>query len=596
MAATPSGRGYWMVASDGGIFAFGDAGFYGSMGGKPLNQPIVGMAATRTGRGYWMVASDGGIFAFGDAVFLGSMGATHLNKPIVDIVATPSGRGYWMAASDGGIFSFGDAGFFGSTGAIKLAKRIQQMAATPSGRGYWLVAGDGGVFAFGDAGFFGSASDGSAEKRIVDIAPSATGNGYYMTASNGAVYAFGDAKYFGGAEGQKLTHGIIGMVAVNNGDPPVANDDTLTVDENTVGTVDVLANDRDADGGPLTLQSVSTPAHGTATIVGGLVTYRPASDYHGNDGFIYTVADSQGNTAVGQVVVTVRYVNQLPRAVDDTVTVPLGRSSTINVLANDTGLGDGLASLTVSQPPTNGKAAVSADGRSIVYTPNKKGVDSLKYLIVDGNGDNNEGTVRITVIGPDVAPNAVDIGPVPCGANGCQTDILKAQGVSLGDNGKISLVGQDQNGSVTVNEGTFTLKNSTVSFAPANKSVLTAQVVYQISDDNNGVGTPQVVQAKITFQNGAPTAQNDSGSLPASTGGDFRLTGHDPDGDPLTFWLDGLSGPPGVDPLPLFHFNPDGTFHFDGGPAGSQWVVTFHVVDDHNQASGPGTFTINVSA
>jgi len=73
MAPTPDNRGYWLVASDGGIFAFGDAQFYGSMGGKPLNKPIVGIAATPDGGGYWLVASDGGIFAFGDAQFYGSM-------------------------------------------------------------------------------------------------------------------------------------------------------------------------------------------------------------------------------------------------------------------------------------------------------------------------------------------------------------------------------------------------------------------------------------------------------------------------------------------------------------------------------------------
>ena len=65
MAAAPDGQGYWLVASDGGIFSFGPgAHFYGSMGGRHLNDPIVGMAASPTG-GYWMVASDGGIFSFG---------------------------------------------------------------------------------------------------------------------------------------------------------------------------------------------------------------------------------------------------------------------------------------------------------------------------------------------------------------------------------------------------------------------------------------------------------------------------------------------------------------------------------------------------
>ena len=131
--------GYWLVASDGGIFGFGDAGFYGSTGGMALNKPIVGMAATPDGRGYWLVASDGGIFAFGDAGFYGSTGGLVLNKPIVGMAATPDGRGYWLVASDGGIFSFGDAGFYGSTGGLVLNKPIVGMAATPDGAG--LLAG-----------------------------------------------------------------------------------------------------------------------------------------------------------------------------------------------------------------------------------------------------------------------------------------------------------------------------------------------------------------------------------------------------------------------------------------------------------------------
>jgi hypothetical protein len=120
ITATPDGKGYWEVGSDGGVFAFGDAGFYGSMGGKPLNQPIVGMAATRDGKGYWLVASDGGVFAFGDAVFSGSMGGKPLNAPMVGIAANPDGTGYWTVAADGGVFSLGDAPFEGSMGGQKL--------------------------------------------------------------------------------------------------------------------------------------------------------------------------------------------------------------------------------------------------------------------------------------------------------------------------------------------------------------------------------------------------------------------------------------------------------------------------------------------
>jgi hypothetical protein len=87
-AAAASGGSYWEVAADGGIFAFGSAGFHGSMGGQHLNSPVVGLAATPTGQGYWEVAADGGIFAFGSAGFHGSMGGQHLNSPVVGLAAT----------------------------------------------------------------------------------------------------------------------------------------------------------------------------------------------------------------------------------------------------------------------------------------------------------------------------------------------------------------------------------------------------------------------------------------------------------------------------------------------------------------------------
>ncbi|MHB1583948.1 MAG: NHL repeat-containing protein, partial [Acidimicrobiales bacterium] len=115
-AATPDEHGYREVATDGGLFAFGDAAFYGSMGGQHLVAPIVGIAATPDGHGYWEVAADGGLFAFGDAAFYGSMGGKHLVAPIVGIAATPDGHGYWEVAADGGLFAFGDAAFYGSMG------------------------------------------------------------------------------------------------------------------------------------------------------------------------------------------------------------------------------------------------------------------------------------------------------------------------------------------------------------------------------------------------------------------------------------------------------------------------------------------------
>jgi outer membrane protein assembly factor BamB len=87
--ASLPGGGYHLAAGDGGVFAFGDAGFLGSLGGVRLSSPIVAMASTVDGGGYWLVAADGGVFAFGDAGFLGSLGGTHLGSPIVALARTP---------------------------------------------------------------------------------------------------------------------------------------------------------------------------------------------------------------------------------------------------------------------------------------------------------------------------------------------------------------------------------------------------------------------------------------------------------------------------------------------------------------------------
>ena len=193
--------GYWINASDGGVFSFGNAQFYGSTGGMVLNKPVVAMAATHDAAGYWEVASDGGVFSFGDAPFYGSTGSIRLNKPMVGMAATPDGGGYWLVASDGGIFAYGDAQFYGSSGSLKLNKPIIGMVPTHDGGGYWLIASDGGVFAFGDAGFFGSLGGAPPPTALVGVAPTPGGGGYWVLGANGTVYGFGDAPQVGIAMG-----------------------------------------------------------------------------------------------------------------------------------------------------------------------------------------------------------------------------------------------------------------------------------------------------------------------------------------------------------------------------------------------------------
>ncbi|NOX29424.1 MAG: hypothetical protein GXP35_05155, partial [Actinobacteria bacterium] len=95
--------------ADGGVFAFGDAEFVGSLGGLVLNQPIVGADTTKSGAGLWLFAADGGVFAFGDAKFYGSAAGKTDGGTVIGGSRSLGGDGYMMARADGGLHLFGDA-------------------------------------------------------------------------------------------------------------------------------------------------------------------------------------------------------------------------------------------------------------------------------------------------------------------------------------------------------------------------------------------------------------------------------------------------------------------------------------------------------
>ncbi|HET6794889.1 MAG TPA: PQQ-binding-like beta-propeller repeat protein [Acidimicrobiales bacterium] len=252
--ASPSGCGSWaaggyrLVASDGGIFDFGDAAFYGSAGGSPLPAPIVGMQPTPDDHGYWMVGRGGNIYHFGDAGFFGDhagsgitavgMAATpdgagywivdnrggvytfgsagyyggRVGVPdVVGMARTPDGHGYWLVTNAGEVLPFGDAGRYGDVSGLHLAAPVVGINATPDGRGYWLLGADGGIFTFGDARFLGSTGAMRLNKPVVGMTPTPSGNGYWLVATDGGIFTFGDAGFFGSTGGIRLNQPVFAM-------------------------------------------------------------------------------------------------------------------------------------------------------------------------------------------------------------------------------------------------------------------------------------------------------------------------------------------------------------------------------------------------
>ncbi|HEY5098042.1 MAG TPA: transglycosylase family protein, partial [Acidimicrobiales bacterium] len=152
---------YWLVASDGGTFAFGDADFYGSATGLSPTSTIVGLAASPDGRGYWEAAANGAVYAFGDAVYSGGASSSQATVGISAL-----GSGYRLVAADGGVFAFGGASFLGSTGGQHLNKPMIGISATEAG--YLTVASDGGVFTYGYTAFYGSLAGSTVFSRSVE--------------------------------------------------------------------------------------------------------------------------------------------------------------------------------------------------------------------------------------------------------------------------------------------------------------------------------------------------------------------------------------------------------------------------------------------
>jgi probable HAF family extracellular repeat protein len=333
----------------------------------------------------------------------------------------------------------------------------------------------------------------------------------------------------GGAEGTVVVSVFTGNTA------PVATTDSVETESSRSVLVDVLANDSDPDGDPLTISSVGTPTNGTATIVAEGIEYTPADGFTGEDSFSYQIADGNGGTAQGTVVVTVVPGNTPPVAADDVAATDAGTPVVIDVLANDTD-SDG-DPLTVSDvgAPSNG-TATSVDG-GIEYTPADgfSGEDAFTYVVSDGRGGTDEATVTVSVAQPNAAPVAANDSVGTEAGTSVVVDVLANDQDADGDVLFVENVGAPDS-------GTATLVDGGIEYTPNDGFVGGDAFAYTVADGNGGTDQATVT-VTVVRGNTAPVAEADSAETEANTSVVVEVLANDsdPDGDPLT--VTGIGSP-----------------------------------------------------
>jgi VCBS repeat-containing protein len=292
-------------------------------------------------------------------------------------------------------------------------------------------------------------------------------------------------------------------------DPPEAGDDTAATDEDTPAVINVLGNDQDVDGDPLTVSAVTQGSHGSVVInANGTLTYTPAANYNGSDAFTYTVSDGNGGSDTATVLVNIRPVNDAPVAAGGTVTTAEDQPTSGTLSASDVD-GGPLQFLVVSGP-THGTLQLNASTGAFTYTPalNYNGADSFTFKANDGQADSNVATVSVTVTPVNDAPVANDDSyTVPAGAplRVAAPGVLGNDSDVDGDPLQVTLVSGPAHGTLTLNS------NGSFLYTPAAGFSGSDTFTYRASDGS--LGDLATVTISVTPTPATPGKVNGSGSL-----------------------------------------------------------------------------------
>ncbi len=405
-------------------------------------------------------------------------------------------------------------------------------------------------------------------------------------------YIAGDGN--GGADGALVTV-VVG--AVN--DSPLAVNDSGSTDEDNPITVDVLTNDSDPEGDPITISSLSQPANGTAVNNGdGTINYTPNLNFNGSDSFSYTISDGNGGLSDALVTITINTINDPPVAVEDlNNSVEEDSSSVINVVVNDYDV-DGtldLNSIAVIGAPSNGSLADNGDG-TITYTPDPEyhGADLFSYTINDNDGAvSNVVNVEIDVVSVNDAPVALNDTTATNEENPLIINVLSNDSDLDGslDPGSLGRAADPSNGVITLNA------DGTVTYTPDTDFAGLDSLSYTIDDNDGATSNVATVYITVVNLNDLPVAVNDTLNaledvvLSLSAPG-ILSNDHDPENDLILV--------SGHDPLSVqggtVVVNPDGSVNYTP-PLNYSGIDNFsYTISDGNGGTASAMVTINVGA
>ena len=319
---------------------------------------------------------------------------------------------------------------------------------------------------------------------------------------------------------------LIDVLPVN--DPPVAQDDSQTTQEDSPVTILVLSNDSDPEGDPLRVESISQPENGRVVSDGTALEYLPEPGFSGTDTFTYTIADSNGRGSTARVSVVVVALNDAPLARNDSATTNEGELVIVPILANDTDAdGDFLLIESVEQPE-NGSVVNSSTALSYIPTEGFQGIDTFSYTIADGNGGSSSATVTVSVAEVNESPIAQDDSAIT--DEGDPVSILSLLNDRDPDGDALFVE------SLTApNHGIAAIGDDELIYTPDAGFDGVDTFTYTISDGKGATSTATVFVA-VAPVNAAPIAQDDS--VATIQGGSATIpvlaNDNDADDDPLS--------------------------------------------------------------